>query len=241
MMIPTLYSVCPSLFCFPGQPLQLSCCEEAKIWGLCLAPQMCQVFSLRWPCLAQSCSHKTNLCSCKVSCRINRLHPVKKGQSTVGWVPGTPHQLCTSSLFGSTPGEPLDVASVGDGEEHPGRSCPVLRRMSEDHSSQLLRPVSPAIDDAQSSSAAHVPQVSVGWGRTSYLSLAGGPNAFLAQHAALPLSRHHSARPPGHRSPLYGSLLLIGISRVIARQFPLLFAGGAHKPSLMGAAEASEM
>lgn len=144
-MIPTFYST-QSVLPFPaslGSPSNPAAVKRLRLWGLCLAPQMCQVFSLRWPCLAQSSPPKTNLCLCKASSRINRLYPVQKGQSAVGWVPGTPHQLCTSSLFGNIPGEPLDVASVGDGEEHPDQFCPVLRRLSEDHSRQLLRPVSP--------------------------------------------------------------------------------------------------
>lgn len=63
----------------------------------------------------------------------------------MGWVPRTPHQLCTSPLFRNIHGKPRGVVSVGDGEECQPRACPVLRKMSEDSASQLPRSVYPTL------------------------------------------------------------------------------------------------
>lgn len=89
-------------------------------------------------------------------------------------------------LCSNVPMEPLDFACVGEREE---KAC-----HSREHSSRLLRSLSPHVtDEAQKASAAHMPQVSDRWSRArieTQANLARGPTCFLQ----LSMPPHHDCR-----------------------------------------------
>ena len=139
----------------------------------------------------QSTSYQKILCFNKAFSRINHTMVRWGGgaEHPWAWVYRTPHQLCTSPLFCSMLREPLDFVSVGEGgRDHWLHFCPCAEKdaMSENHSSKLHRSVSPHVtDEAQRASAAHLPRVSVGWGRARIWTQARGPTCF-AQLSMLP-------------------------------------------------------
>lgn len=104
----------------------------------------------------------------------------------LAWVYRAPLISVAAHLCYNILTEPLDFACVGEREE---KAC-----HAREHSSRLLRSVSPRVtDEAQRALAAHVPQVSDRWSRArveTQANLARGPTCFLQ----LSMPPHHDCR-----------------------------------------------
>lgn len=87
------------------------------------------------------------------------------GQSTRRPVSRSAHQLGTSPLSVTPMGEALDAVSEGEGKNITAGLPRAKRVLSEEHCNQLLRSLSLHVTDEAQALAAHVSQVSIGWGR----------------------------------------------------------------------------